>query len=266
MSWKIFSDCRDNVPNSYGGWSIGGESLLHGYSIQRELVGKLSWMQSMIFSATGKVPPENHAHLIEAMFIVTSYPDPRLWCNRVAALAGTARVPAMSALSVGIASSEARLYNGQATYAATSIIKKAKLILDDGGEEALENYIISTLKRDRHIPGFGRPLTSKEERIEPVEIEAKKLGVEAGDYLATMRLIEGALRRFRLTLNYAGYAGARLLDMGFNQNEILVIITLCLYNGMIPCYLDSYKNDPNTFLPIACEDILYEGVEERELP
>ena len=67
-------------------------------------------------------------------------------------------------------------------------------------------------------------------------------------------------------MNYAGYASARFLDMGFSSIEIYRFTVHSLYIGLLPCYSEAFDAESGTFLPIACEDILYEGREERPLP
>ncbi len=266
MTVRAYEENRDCLRSRAGGWTVGGEAVLHGYSIHRELVSGATWIQTMLLGVTGRMFSANEARLIEAMYVVTGYPDPRLWCNRVAALAGTARCSATASLSAGIASAEARLYGRQADYFAARTIEKARKIRADDGEEALKTFVETTLKRDRAIYGFGRPLTRNEERIPPIEKLSARLGVPPGVHTDTAFRIEEILKRRRMILNYGGYVMARLLDIGITPEEIYRIATLAFYTGLIPCYIEAYENQPGTFLPIACEDIIYEGKKERPLP
>ena len=67
-------------------------------------------------------------------------------------------------------------------------------------------------------------------------------------------------------MNYGGYLAAWLLDFGFSPTQIYHLQLLLFYTGILPCYIEALENEPGTFLPIACEDILYEGPEERDVP
>ncbi len=264
--WEKYAENRDRVSSKSGGWTIGGETTLHGYNIHQELTHQTSWVQVLMLSVTGRLYDENQIRLVEALFVATGYPDPRLWCNRIVALAGSERVSAGAALSIGVASAEAKIYGGQAEYAAAKTFIECHRIFQEQDESALLSHMKSVLKRERAIFGFGRPLTKVEERIAPIERMAKELDIEDGPHLSTVKHMEMLLKRYRLILNFAGYATARLLDLGLSAHEVHQFSTLGFYLGLSPCYIEAFENEPGTFLPIACEDILYEGPEERPLP
>jgi len=266
MSWARFAEHRDRVTSKSGGWTIGGETTLHGYSIHQELTHQASWMQALLLSITGRLYDEKQARLIEAIFVATGYPDPRLWCNRIVALAGSAQCPAGSALSAGVASAEAKVYGGQAEYYAARAFAECHRIFQQQGDDALFTHMKAVLKKERVMFGFGRPLTRVEERIGPIEKMAKEMGIKDGPHLTTVKHMEGMFKRYRLILNFAGYATARLLDLGLTAHQVHQFLTVCFYIGMPPCYSEAFENEPGTFLPIACEDILYAGLAERDVP
>jgi len=266
MNWQSFSDRRDLVISSSGGWTIGGEATLHGYNIHQELIHHASWMQSMILSVTGRQYPENVAQFIEAMFVATGYPDPRLWCNRIVSFAGTARCPAAGAISAGIASAEGKVYGGQSEYFAAKFLDSAHTIHMEQGKVPLERFVKQYVQNKRVVYGYGRPLTKVEERIAPMERVAEKLGIVQGEYLLTAWQVEKQLKRWRMVMNYGGYVAARLMDFNFSAKEIHQLLITIFYIGLQPCYIEAFEKEPGTFLPIACEDILYEGLEERDVP
>jgi len=239
---------------------------MHGYRVHQELVPNASWMQTLVLAITGRMYSAVQIRLIEAMFVVTSYADPRLWCNRVSALAGTARCPANSSISAGIASSEARIYGGQAIYLAARNIHAARRVMEDEGEEGIRAYLDTARRKYGAVYGYGRPLVSVEERIPPIEAMAERLGIENGPHLVTAKHIESCLGAKHLILNYGGYMAARLLDMDFTPREAFLQVTTLFHAGLLPCYMEAFENEPGTFLPIACEDISYEGLSEREVP
>jgi len=266
MSWERYAEHRDRVTSRFGGWTIGGESTMHGYNIHQQLGVHATWMQTMLLSATGKLPSSSHADFIEKIFILTGYPDARLWCNRVAALAGDAKCTATSSYSAGISSAEATLYGRQADYKAALLLSEAKRLYDHGGDEALSHFIENQLKVKRAVYGFGRPLLKADERIAPLSKEAIKLGLTEGSHLAVAYKVEHQLKKYKMIMNYGGYVMARLLDMNFSPTEIYRLLALAFFTGIVPCYIEAFEKEPGTFLPIACEDILYEGLEERDVP
>lgn len=242
--------------------------MLHGYHLQQDLVQNASWMQCMLLSVTGKLYPQNVASFVEALFVVTGYPDPRLWCNRVAALAGSSQCTAAASIATSISSAEGVVYGGQAIYKAAVFLHKAHVHLYENGENDLKLFLDDALSRKKTIFGFGRPLTRVEERIPPIREKAISLNLCEGNHCLIANEIESCLQAQskQIILNYGGYVAAWLLDLGFTSVQIYHIQTLLFYNGIIPCYIEAFENEPGTFLPIACEDILYEGLQERELP
>jgi len=242
--------------------------MLHGYHLQQDLVQNASWMQCMLLSVTGKLYPQNVASLVEALFVVTGYPDPRLWCNRVAALAGSSQCTAAASIATSISSAEGMVYGGQAIYKAAVFLQRAYIQLYEDGENALKRLLDDALCQNNTIFGFGRPLTRMEERIPPIREMAFSLDLCEGNHCLVTSKIESYFQAQskQIILNYGGYVAAWLLDLGFTPVQIYHIQTLLFYNGIFPCYIEAFENEQGTFLPIACEDILYEGRQERELP
>ena len=135
MKWEYFGQFRDRITSKSGAWTIGGETSLYGYNIHQELIHKATWMQSMILSVTGRLYSKSECEFIESLFIVTGYPDPRLWCNRVAALAGTSKCSSAASLAIGISSAEARVYGRQADFHAARTIQEATRLRVTEGED-----------------------------------------------------------------------------------------------------------------------------------
>ena len=96
QAWEHFSGRTRSVP-----WP-GLHSLAQGSG----LAGTLSvWhYRSSLYAAADES--------VAAIWTHTSYPDARLWNNRVAALAGTARSTGTLGIAAALAVSEAKIYGG----------------------------------------------------------------------------------------------------------------------------------------------------------
>src|SRR5574337_1135164 len=90
-----------------------------------------------------------------------SYPDTRIWNNRVAALAGSSRSTGNLALSAGQAISEAAIFGRQIDYRALEFLVRARATKERGDD--LEAVVSADLQRYRSIAGFGRPMTARSE-------------------------------------------------------------------------------------------------------
>src|SRR5690606_29156545 len=97
----------------------------HGYSMLEELIGKKSYFQIMMLNATGRLVDRNLADWFEAIFGCLSWPDPRIWCNQIGALAGTARTNNMVATIMGALASDSRTYGPLTVIEGATFIQQA---------------------------------------------------------------------------------------------------------------------------------------------
>jgi len=217
-------------------------------------------MELLLFGITGRYFSDEEIKLFEGIWVLcTSYPDPRVWNNRVASLAGTARSTATLALSGANALSEAELYGRKPDVRAYEFLINCQLTLQS--ENNLDEFIEQELKTHRALPGYGRPVVNRDERIKPMTELAKKLGFFDKPYLKIAHQVETTLSdgRWRMKMNIAAFTAALALDLGLSRNEYLHYGTLSFSAGILSCYIDSSTQDQGTFLPIRCKKLLYEG-------
>ena len=122
---------EDNWQTEMGAWFPGERVVLRGKDVFTEL-NECSWMEYLVYAVTGKESPKL-AKIIEGLWLLsTSFPDPRLWNNRVAALAGSARSTGVLAVSAGIAISEATVYGLKPIKGALDFLYRASEKKDSG--------------------------------------------------------------------------------------------------------------------------------------
>ena len=86
---RLWDDNCGTFSSNKGGWIMGEAIHNHGYSMMEDLVGEKSFFQVLVLNITGRLIDENLAKWIEASFIWRSWPDPRIWCNKIGSLTGT---------------------------------------------------------------------------------------------------------------------------------------------------------------------------------
>ena len=128
---------EDNWQTSMGGMLFDQDLvravLLRGKNIFTDLHHK-SWMEYLLFAVTGHDDPRL-ARLLEAIWVIcTSYPDPRLWNNRVAAFAGTTRSTGHLAVAGAVAVTEASIYGGKPTLRVAAFLSHVHEQLQQGLE------------------------------------------------------------------------------------------------------------------------------------
>ena len=224
----------------------------------------LKWMGLLLYGITGRLFDDKQIRLFEGLWnLSSSYPDLRLWNNRVAALAGTSRSTITLGISAAMAISEANLYGRRPDVRAIDFLYRTKKKLENG--EQLIIIIKEELNKFRVIPGFGRPIVNKDERIAPVMQLAEKLGYAKGQYVNLVFNIEDILikGRWRFRMNVAALAAALAADQNLTTSEYHCLSTPCFLAGIIPCILDTLKKPEGTFLPLRCERVAFEGRPRR---
>ena len=141
----------------------------------------LDWLELYMFSVTGHHYTPQQMRVLHALWTHNSYPDARLWNNRVAALAGTARSTGPLGISAALAVSEAKIYGGASQLRCSEFLTRAKKMVDEGAD--LEALVRAEIKEKRGIGGFGRPIISTDERIAPIMAIVREQGLDNGPHL-----------------------------------------------------------------------------------
>jgi hypothetical protein len=259
---QILLENEGRLVTKMGGWFPGERVVMRGQDLHVDLAD-MDWMALYVYSITGRRLTPVQYQMLNAIWNCTSYPDPRLWNNRVSALAGTARSTGALAISAGIAVSEASVYGRRPDVRAFDFLIRTKQALDKGAD--LLECIKQELEKHRTIYGYGRPVVRGDERIQHLMKRVKDLGLESGEYVSLVFEIERLLLegRWRLQMNLAALAAALVADMKFNIKEFYLYSIPCFVVGMLPCFIEAGEKAEGGFFPLDCDRIAYEGAPRR---
>jgi hypothetical protein len=248
-----------------GGVVPGSHAAMRGLDLHTAF-RDARWMEIYIFGVTGRRFSSAQLTLIESIWTYTSYPDARIWNNRVAALAGTARSTGNLALAAALAVSEATVYGRWVDLRAIAFLENTLRAVNDGKQ--LSDCVRRELDIHRSIAGYGRPITSEDERIIPIVRKAHELGLDQGPHFRLAFEIDRYLvhARWRLRINYCAVASALLADMDVTPAQFYLCAFPIFLAGMPPCYIEAAKEPEGSLFPIPCEDIAYAGCEQRAWP
>ena len=259
---------RGKITSSKGGWKIGQGVFNHGYSMMDDFVGKTTYMQVVMLNATGRLPERRLADWMEAVFICLSWPDPRIWCNQIGALAGTTQTSVMAATSAGTLATDARAYGVRPLLDGLAFIQQAFHEFEAG--TSVEEIVLSgnrVRKGKPEIMGYARPIAKGDERIPAMVRVSEQLGFQSGEHVALAFSIEDYLsKNFDESMNINGYVSAFLSDQGYSPEECYRMFSTLVASGVTACYVDTRDKVPNSFLPLRCDDIVYEGKSVRAVP
>jgi hypothetical protein len=245
-----------------GAFFPGSHVIFRGHDLHGELKD-MDWVELYVFGITGRSFSPAQLRLMHSIWTYTSYPDVRLWNNRVAALAGSARSTGALGVASALAVSEASIYGGGISLRAIDFLIRTRKQLDE--DATLADCISTELEAQRSIAGYGRPLINCDERIQPMLALAQSLGQDQGPYLRLAFAIEEVLLtgRWRMRINYGGLAAALAADLGLSPKEYYLFVFPAFLAGMQPCFIEASERPEGALYRIACADIAYEGRPQR---
>ena len=256
---KTLLDCEDNWETRLGAWFPGERVVLRGKDLFQEL-GDSSWMGLLLYAITGREFNDQQIRLFDGMWLLcSSYPDPRLWNNRVAALAGTVRSTSVLGVSAAIAVSEASIYGRRPDVRCIDFLYRTRQRLESG--ETLESIVRSELKKHKAIFGYGRPIVRTDERIAPLMSLVEQLGFADGYFIKLVFEIEKVLLagRWRMQMNIAAVAAGLAADQELSTHEYYRFSILCFSAGATACNIDASSKPQGSFFPLRCQRIRYQG-------
>ena len=254
---------EDHWETNIGTTYFGDRVVVRGKELFTEFTN-FSWHKYLLFIITGREFSDNDVELLDKFWMLTiSYPDPRIWNNRIAALAGTTRSSAALGVGSAYAVSEAKIYGGQANLAAIDFITEANKRVKAG--EELVDIIKKELKIRRMVAGYGRPVNRTDERIAPIQKLMKKTGYSNGEHVQLSYEVEKILMggRWRMQMNITGLFAAVGADMGLSVKEYYLWLSNGFTAGIVACYADAIDKEEGTLFPLRCERISYSGHSKR---
>jgi len=240
----------------------GSHVIFRGHDLHTDLKD-MDWVELYVFGITGRRFTKEQLRLMHSIWTYTSYPDVRLWNNRVAALAGSSRSTGNLGVAAALAVSEASIYGRGIDMRAIDFLIRTRRQMDEGGD--LAECIRQELESQRSIAGYGRPLINGDERNQHMLALARELGLDQGAYLHLAFAIEEALLagRWRMKMNYGALVAALGADIGLTPREYYLFMFPAFLAGMTPCFIEAADRTEGTLYPVSCTDILYEGQPQR---
>lgn len=253
---------EDHWPTELGVVSVAdGTVTFRGHDLLNALED-LSWMDLLMYGITGRRFSAAQLELFQGLWkLSVSYPDPRIWNNRVAALGGSARSTPGLSLGAAIAVTDATIYGQRPMIGVFDFLQRARLACEGG--EVLRDFVIRELKTHRGVPGYGRPLRSVDERLAPVERLARRLGLWGGVHTLLSFEVADILKGHRMGMNVAAIAGGLYADQGLSATEYYRATVLAFSAGMVHCEIDAARHPEGALFPLRCDRLHYGGPSRR---
>lgn len=258
----VLAAAAGTVHSRVGACFPGSHAVFRGHDLHRELQD-LDWIALHLFSITGRRFPASERRLLEAIWTCTSYPDVRIWNNRVAGLAGATRSTGTLGLAAAMAVSEAAIYGRGIEIRATAFLVRTREAMAAG--RTLEECILAEMAVHRSIAGYGRPVVNGDERIPHILALARELGLDQGPHLRLAHEVDAWLRasRWQKTINYGAVVTALAADLGLSPREFYLYMFPTFLAGMTPCYLEALERPEGALYVTPCSAIAYAGPAPR---
>lgn len=243
----------------------GSHAVFRGHDLHREL-RDMGWIELHLYSITGRRFPAAARELLEAMWTLTSYPDVRIWNNRVAGLAGTVRSTGNLGMAAAMAVSEAGIYGRGIERRAAGFLVRTRQAIRDGA--SLDDCILAEKAVHGSIAGYGRPVTNGDERLPWILAEAGRRGLDQGPHLALAFEVDAWLRasRWQKTINYGAVVCGLAMDLDLSPREFYHFMFPTFLAGMTPCFLEAMERPEGTLYAMPCSGIEYDGAPARAWP
>jgi len=253
---------EDRWVTAMGKWFPGERTVFRGKDLHRAC-GRWDWMRLHVFGITGREYNAKEIALLNAIWVDTSYPDPRLWNNRVVALSISARSTGSMALAGALATSEASIYGQGPCIRTMDLLLRARRTTQLG--TSVDDFVRQELETHRRVAGYGRPVVGGDERIPHLLARADELEIRSGTFVRLAFRIERALLEggWKFRMNYAALAAAFCADLGFSPREFYLFTFLAFLAGMVPCSLEAGTAPEGTVFPLGCGRIAYAGPGRR---
>jgi len=262
---ELLEESTGVLKSRMGTFFPGSHVIFRGQDLHAALKD-MDWLELYVYGITGRRFTREELKLMHAIWTYTSYPDVRLWNNRVAALAGSVRSTGTLGVAAALAISEASIYGGGILARSFDFFLRTAERVEAG--LPLADCLREELEAHRSIGGYGRPLINGDERIQPMMALAKDLGLDGGRYLRLAFAVEDELLagRWRMKMNYAALVAALGADIGLTRQEFSLFMFPVFLAGMQPCYIEATERPEGTLFPSRCTDILYSGHKRRTWP
>ncbi len=275
----LLEQWEENWRTDLGAWFPGERVVFRGRDLLSDLA-KQPWMGLLLYGITGREFNSKQVRLFESLYTIGgSFPDPRLWNNRIASLAASARSSSTLGVAAGVAVSEATIYGHRPVLATMDFVRRCRLCLQEGAD--LREYLQAAIDTPAEgnpgvgknravakLPGFGRPITARDERLEALYAVADGLGFRQGEHVLLAEQIEATLQAMGhdWRMNISMLIGALAADQALTPQEFYHYVIICFCGGMVPCAIDALQKPEGAFFPLRCQDINYEGVAPRLWP
>jgi hypothetical protein len=221
-----------------------GDHDIRGRRLFAELLGKKDFFQVAALAIAGVELSDDDAELLGHCGVLTQLMDVRIWPLTV-----VRRVAARGhGLAASVVAGMATLINPRMAVLPVAGFMRALDRIDEDmrGGLSLEASLDGFFRRKEKIPGVGRPVVGKDERVAPKLALFERYGRRDGPSVRLAVALDALVAQTKgLGVNSAGYQAALLRDLGFAPNAAAAF---CLLYFAVPVLAQAVYADDRRLL------------------
>jgi citrate synthase len=241
------------------------EVRLRGYRID-ELMGEITFAQSIFLALKGELPSTDVAKLLDAMLVSSidhGATPPSTIAARTAVSTGA---PLNAALAVGVLS--INRYHGAAIYDCMDVLEEGLRLVRETGkdmETIADELLAEYREKKKRIAGFGHRIHTSDPRTAKLFSLAEELGV-ADEGVAMMLAIRKAFHESGkdLPINVDGAIAALLIDLEMPRDLANAFFIMARVPGLV-AHIHEEQTRERPMRRIHPSDHMYDGPTPRDL-
>ncbi len=239
--------------------------LVRGYPIE-ELMGKISYGQTLYLLLKGELPPGNRGKIMDAILLSSIDHGPKAPSCNAAILAASTGAPINAALCAGILSIN-QSHGGAIENCMRALLDVERKMGDRNLQlrDAVKELISEYKTRKERIAGLGHRIHTKDPRTEKLFHLAREYGL-SGKHIEILRTIEEELGSSGkgLPVNVDGAIAAILCELEIEPSLANAFFIISRIPGML-AHVQEERNRYKPMRVIDTEDWEYDGPSERHM-
>ena len=255
------------LPTRVGRAAVG-ENHFFGASVERELLGNETFASMTWMAVVGRRIPKEDAPVLDAIAVVVTSADPRIWLYKTVRVASS-----YGGMAAGLVSGNLCLYGANvghltASEAARVLVDLRERLgasIDDPG--AVDRVVTERLEAGDRITGYGVPFRPYDERAVALREHLAAQGRDRGPYWKLQDRVAEVMRRRRgLEMNLGGALSPVLLDIGIDLDAISPLVLALGEHSFFANAVEGARQAPALLQELPEEAVHYVGAPPRRTP
>lgn len=222
------------------------KSLCHGYDYYGELMGRVSFPETVHLMFRGELPSERELARLNLVMVAAANPGPRMWCTRAAMSAAIGKTSLANCFMAGIAGLGGAYFGAQDVEDSMALFQQA-LQKQRETKATLSSLADDFNAADGRVPGFGLFFSERDGRAEQLIKQAQQLDL-AGEHTELALKLEIIFSRTKkLWLTLPGAVAALLSDAGYSPAAGAAVFLLAGSTGLLAHAVEQLPRNWNEY-------------------